>query len=51
MTKALPTVRTALAAHCRVAALCLKCDHVRDLDLEALCPSLGEARPHSGALE
>ena len=32
----LPTVRTALAAHCRVAALCLKCDHVRDLDLEAL---------------
>jgi hypothetical protein len=32
----LPTVRTALAAHCRVAALCLKCDHVRDLNLEAL---------------
>ena len=32
----LPTIRTALAAHCRVAALCLRCDHVRDLDLEAL---------------
>jgi hypothetical protein len=32
----LPTVRTALAAHCRVAVLCLNCDHVRDLDLKVL---------------
>jgi len=32
----LPTVRAALAAHCMVAALCLKCDHVRDLDIKAL---------------
>jgi hypothetical protein len=32
----LPTVRTALAARCRVAALCLDCDRARDLDLKAL---------------
>ena len=49
----LPTVRTALAAHCQVAALCLDCDHVRDLDLEALAerhadtPLIG--LPHGGA--
>jgi len=36
VTEALATVRTALAAHCTVAALCLRCDHVRDLDLEVL---------------
>ena len=36
MTEALPTIRTALAAHCRVAALCLRCEHVHDLDLKAL---------------
>jgi hypothetical protein len=32
----LPTVRTALAAHCTVDALCLDCDRVRRLDLTAL---------------
>jgi hypothetical protein len=32
----LPTIRTAQAAHCLVAALCLKCDHAQDLDLNAL---------------
>ena len=36
MTEGLATVRTALAAHCQVAALCLHCDHVHDLDLKAL---------------
>ena len=36
MTEGLATVRSALAAHCLVAALCLKCDHVRDLNLKAL---------------
>jgi hypothetical protein len=36
MTEPLPTVRAALAAHCRVSAHCLGCDHVRELDLEAL---------------
>ena len=36
MTEGLATVRTALAAHCRVSAHCLRCDHVRDLDLDAL---------------
>ena len=28
MTEGLATVRSALAAHCLIAALCLKCDHV-----------------------
>ena len=42
MTEGLATVRSALAAHCLVAALCLKCDHVRDLDLEALVERHGD---------
>jgi hypothetical protein len=33
------TVRAARAAQCRVAALCLECDHVRDLDLRAFAAS------------
>jgi hypothetical protein len=36
MTEALPTVSTALAARCRVSALCLECGHIRNLDLKAL---------------
>ena len=36
MTEALPTVRTALAAHCRVSAHCLDCERVQELNLEAL---------------
>ena len=36
VTEGLATIRTALAAHCLVAALCLRCDHIHDLDLEAL---------------
>jgi hypothetical protein len=32
----LPTVRSALAAHCQAAALCLTCDHIQDLDLREL---------------
>jgi hypothetical protein len=36
VSEALPTVRTALAAHCRVSAHCLDCERVRELDLEAL---------------
>ena len=36
MSGGLPTVRSALAAHCQVAALCLSCDHVRNLDLREL---------------
>jgi hypothetical protein len=32
----LPTVRSALAAHCQAAALCLTCDHIRNLDLREL---------------
>jgi hypothetical protein len=59
VTEGLPTVRTALAAHCLVAALCLRCDHVRDLDLEALCAHLwaklghirGRSNDHAGAVE
>ena len=42
MTEALATVRTALAAHYTVAPLCLRCDHVRDLDLEALAERHGD---------
>ncbi len=32
----LPTVQSAILAHCTVAALCLNCDHIRELDLHAL---------------
>jgi hypothetical protein len=36
MIEDLPIVRTALAAHCRVSAHCVKCEHVHELDLDAL---------------
>ena len=36
MAKPLPTIRTALAAHCRVSARCLDCERVQELNLEAL---------------
>lgn len=36
MAEDLLSVRIALMAHCRVAAPCLKCDHIHDLDLKAL---------------
>ena len=36
MAETLPTVSTALAAHCRVSAHCLDCERVQELNLEAL---------------
>lgn len=36
MNDRLPTVRSALAARCKVAAICDACDHDRELDLNDL---------------
>jgi hypothetical protein len=43
----LPTVRTALAAHCVLDALCLECDRVRRLDLAALTRQQSSDHPNS----
>ena len=42
MAETLPTVSTALAAHCRVSAHCLDCERVQELNLEALAERHGD---------
>jgi hypothetical protein len=39
VTGELPTVQGVILAHCQVAALCLECGHIEDLDLPALAVS------------